>query len=203
MGNELPSGVVTLSEDRSVWESVFTVAPLVLLGTREEDGRYDLAPKHMATPIGWEGHFGFVCTPLHRTYWNARREGVFTVSYPLPSQVVVTSLAATPRCDGDDPKPVLRAIPTFPATRVDGVLVTDSYLMLECETDRVIDDFGAASLVVGRVVVAHAREDALRSRDRDDQDVVRDRPLLAYLSPGRYSRVRSSAAFPFPAGLER
>ena len=24
------------------------------LGTREPDGGYDLAPKHMATPLGWD-----------------------------------------------------------------------------------------------------------------------------------------------------
>src|SRR5210317_363191 len=88
MSDSLPEGVVTLPDDGSLWEDLFTVAPLVLIGTREEDGRFDLAPKHMVTPIGWEGHFGFVCTPLHRTYWNARRERVFTVSYPRPSQVV-------------------------------------------------------------------------------------------------------------------
>lgn len=201
MAGTLPTGVVTLEPGRSPWDAVFTVAPLVLVGTREEDGRYDLAPKHMVTPIGWEGHFGFVCTPLHRTYWNARRTGQFTVSYPLPRQVVLASLAATPRRDGEDPKPIVRAIPTFPATRVDGELVRDSYLLLECELDRVVDDFGSASLVVGRIVVAHARADAMRSADRDDQDTVKERPLLAYLSPGRYARVRSSNAFPFPKGM--
>lgn len=202
MTEALPDGVITLPEGGRLWEDLFTVAPLVLVGTREEDGRFDLAPKHMVTPIGWEGHFGFVCTPLHRTYWNARREGVFTVSYPRPRQVVLTSLAATPRCDGDDPKPVLQAIETVPATRVQGVLVRDAYLMLECELDRVVDDFGAASLVVGRIVVAHACRDALRSADRDDQDVIAACPLLAYLSPGRYARVRRSNAFPFPEGLD-
>ena len=203
MNKSLPAGMVTLPTEDCLWDKLFTVAPLVLVGTREEDGRFDLAPKHMATPIGWEGHYGFVCTPLHRTYWNAKREGVFTVSYPIPRQVVLTSLAATPRCDGDDPKPVLRAIPTFPATQVEGVLVRDAYLLLECELDRIVDDFGSASLIAGRIVAAHAREDALRSADRDDLDVIDGRPLLAYLSPGRYARVRRTAAFPFPRGMEK
>ena len=43
---------VTLSVDLPVWDRVFTVNPLVLVGTKEEDGGYDLAPKHMAFPIG-------------------------------------------------------------------------------------------------------------------------------------------------------
>ncbi|NIQ57054.1 MAG: flavin reductase, partial [Gammaproteobacteria bacterium] len=53
--------------------------PLVLVGTREGEGAYDLAPKHMATPLGWGDYFCFVCTPEHRTYQNATREEEFTV----------------------------------------------------------------------------------------------------------------------------
>src|SRR5690606_34430059 len=37
-----------------VWDRFFTVAPLVLVGTREPDGRFDLAPKHMVLPLGWQ-----------------------------------------------------------------------------------------------------------------------------------------------------
>lgn len=201
MAPELPAGVETLPAV-PVWESVFTVAPLVIVGTREEDGSYDLAPKHLALPLSWEGHFGFVCTPEHATYWNAKREGVFTVSYPRPSQVVITSLTASPRCGADD-KPVLAAVPTFPAQSIDGELVADAYLYLECELDRVIDGFGSNSLVCGRIVQAHARSEAIRRADRDDQDVIGARPLLVYVSPGRYARIDTTQAFPFPEGMTR
>ena len=64
------------------------------------------APKHMVSPLGWQNFFGFVCTPRHRTYQNIRREGAFTVTFPRPSQVVLTSLSAAPR-DDDDVKPAL------------------------------------------------------------------------------------------------
>lgn len=200
MASELPAGIETLP-DVPVWESVFTVAPLVIVGTREEDGGYDLAPKHLALPLSWEGHFGFVCTERHATYRNARREGEFTVSYPRPSQVVLTSLTASPRCDDD--KPVLAAVPTFPAQAVDGELVQDAYLYLECEIDRIIDGFGANSLVCGRIVRAHARSEAIRRDDRDDQDVLGARPLLVYVSPGRFARIETTQAFPFPEGMTR
>ena len=111
--------LVTLQEDWPVWDRVFTVNPLVLIGTRERSGGYDLAPKHMAFPMGWENCFGFVCTPRHATYHNARREGVFTVSYPKPTQIVLASLSATRR-EGDGSKPGLYALRTFPASEVDG-----------------------------------------------------------------------------------
>lgn len=199
---ELPEEVTTIDPGEALWEQVFVVSPLVLVGTREQDGEYDLAPKHMATPVGFEGYFAFVCTREHRTYWNARREAAFTVSYPLPTEVVLTSLTATPRCDDRAPKPEVRAIATFPATVVDGILVRDAYLYLECELDRIIDGFGSASLVVGRIVAAHARDTARRRHDRDDQDVIGECPLLAYLSPGRHAAIDRSQSFPFPAGLE-
>jgi flavin reductase (DIM6/NTAB) family NADH-FMN oxidoreductase RutF len=196
------SGLVTLPQDAPVWERTFTVNPLVLVGTKEEDGDYDVAPKHMAMPMGWENYFGFVCTPRHRTYHNARRERVFTVSYPRPTQVVLASLAAAPR-EGDGSKLAVDALSTFPASEVDGVLVEDAYLYLECVLDRVVDDFGENSLIVGRVVAAHVREDYLRASERDDHDLIHGSPLLAYLSPGRFAQVGDSFSFPFPVGFMR
>jgi hypothetical protein len=64
-------GVVTLETELPIWERFFTVAPLVLIGTREAGESYDLAPKHMAFPISWITIS--ICTPRHRTYQNIRR----------------------------------------------------------------------------------------------------------------------------------
>ena len=156
----------------------------------------------MATPMGWGNYFGFVCTPAHGTYRNARREGVFTVSYPRPSQVLAASLAAAPRCEEDE-KPSLEALRTFPARVVEGVLLEDAYLHLECETYRILDGFDENSLITGRVVEAHVSPRALRRMDEDDHDAIAGAPLLAYLAPGRYAEISESFAFPFHAGTSR
>lgn len=193
---------VELSLDYPFWGRFFTVAPLVVVGTVEGDG-YDLAPKHMAMPLGWSRYFGFVCTPRHATYGNARREGAFTVSFPRPSQVLVSSLAAAPRCGEGTPTPGLEDLPVEPARVVEGVVLADAYAYLECELDRMVDDFDDASLVVGHVVGARVRKDALRGGEGDDQALIASSPLLAYLDPGRYATVRESHAFPFPADFER
>ena len=194
--------LVPLDVSAPIWDRFFWIAPLVLVGTREESGNHDLAPKHMACPIGWENYYGFVCTPRHSTYGNIRRNGAFTVSFPRPSQLVLTSLAASPRFDGHD-KPALSALPVFPASRVDGVLVDGCYLYLECELERVIDDFGVNSLIIGRVVAAQLAEDAERRDEVDDQDLVHGAPLLAYLHPGRFASIDRSLSFPFPAGMRK
>ena len=76
---------------------VFTVAPLVLVATRDANGIDDIAPKHMATPLGWDSYFCFVCAPRHTTYANVASRGCFTVSYPGPESTVMASLAASPR----------------------------------------------------------------------------------------------------------
>ena len=55
---ELQRGV-PIPVDKPVWNNVFTVAPLVLVGTREGGGGYDLAPKHMAMPLGWDNYYCF------------------------------------------------------------------------------------------------------------------------------------------------
>lgn len=191
-----------LDLEHPVWEQVYMVAPLTIVGTREPDGSYDLAPKHLAIPMSWEDHYGFVCTPSHATYVNAKREGSFTVSFPRPDQILLTSLAAAPRCD-DDHKHALEAIPTVPATKVDGVLVEHAYLHFECELDRIIDGLGVNSLIIGRIVAASVAEDALRDADRDAQEMIAHSPMLAYLHPGRFAKIVQTNAFPYHVGFKR
>ncbi len=202
MATDADEKMISVNVTRPIWERVFTVAPLVVVGTREGEA-YDLAPKHMAMPMGWSGHFGFVCTPSHATYRNATEEGTFTVSYPRPDQVVVTSLTAAPRCEGIEHTPGLEELPTVPAESVDGIVLRDAYLVLECELERVIDGFGSASLMVGRIVAARVDRDALRASEVSDEELLRRVPLLAYLSPGRFAAIEESRSFPFPAGFER
>jgi len=194
--------LVELDTANPIWDRFFWVAPLVLIGTMEHDGRHDLAPKHMALPMGWENYFGFVCTPSHHTYVNVRREGAFTVSYPRPGQLVLTSLAASPRCE-NEAKPALDALPVFAASRVAGVGVVGSAAFLECELERIVDGFGRNSLIVGRVVAARVAADMLRLREGDDAALIHDAPLLAYLNPGRFAAIDDSFSFPFPAGMKK
>ena len=202
MKTTIEQQVVPLSSDIPIWDQVFTVAPLVIIGSREADGSYNLAPKHLATPLSWTNHFGFVCTPNHSTYQNIKREGQFTVSYPRPTQMIQTSLTATLRED-DDSKPALALLSTFPAKKIDGQFIEDGYLYFECELDRIIDDFDTNSLIAGTIISAYAAQDSLRAHDIDDAQLLADAPLLAYLNWGRFARIQKSFTFPFMRGFKR
>lgn len=197
-----PPRLVRLDTEESIWERFYTVFPLVVVGTREADGSNDLAPKHLAIPMSWKNHFGFVCTPRHNTYQNVQREGQFAVSYMRPDQTVLASLAASPRCE-DGSKPITQALPTTNAEKVSAPLVEGGYLYLECELDQIVDDLGENSLIIGRIVGVQVAEDALRSSDQDDEDLLMSAPLLAYLYPGRFSEIRNTTQLPFPAGFKR
>jgi hypothetical protein len=37
----------------------------------------------------------------------------------------------------------------------------------------------------------------------EDQALVHDSPLLAYLHPGRFTSIEQSFSFPFPAGMKK
>ena len=194
--------LIELDTSEPIWESFFTVFPLVIVGTREADGSDDLAPKHLAIPMSWQNHFGFVCTPRHNTYQNIQRDKEFAVTYMRPSQTVLASLAASPRCD-DGSKPITGAMPTFAAESVKASFVQDGYLFLECELEQIVDNLGDNSLIIGRIVSARVAEDALRTSDRDDEDLVYTSHLLAYLYPGRFAEIKNSNKLPFPAGFKR
>lgn len=191
-----------LDTTQSIWGRFFTVAPLVVIGTKEGE-EYDLAPKHMVTPLGHDNFFGFVCTPKHATYHNVKREKAFTVSFVNPDQIVFASLVATPRCDEAPEVPAVKHIPTHKAREVDALVVKDAYLCLECKLDRVIDGFGDFSLITGKIIAAYVREEALRISERDDAMVIKEMPLLVYLAYGRFATIKESTVFPFPKNFEQ
>lgn len=195
------SDLETLDVRQPIWERFFTIAPLVLVGTMDSSGTIDLAPKHMAFPLGWSNFFGFVCTPSHSTYRNVERTSSFTVSYPRHDDIVETSLTAAPRWE--DTKPIMDLVETFPAQQVQGVFAKNAYLFFECALKGIYDGFGDNSLIAGEIVAAYADPKALRRTDRDDADVLLSVPQLAYLYPGRFAVVDETQAFPFPAGMRR
>lgn len=193
---------MTLQPEQSFTEALYTAAPLVIVGTREPDGSGDLAPKHMAFPLGWAGHFGFICTPEHGTYRNVERTDGFTVSYPRPEKVLDATLSAAPR-DEEGRKPSLEGVATVSADAVDAPAVDDAYAVLECSLDRVVEGFGDAGLVAGEVVAAHVHVDAYRADDVEPETLLERAPVLAHLYPDRFAEIGESEAFPFPEGFQR
>ncbi len=191
-----------LNLEYPIWEQVFTVHPLVIVGTLESDGSADFAPKHMVFPLGWKNYFGFVCTPSHATYQNIKRSGEFTVTYPRPDQVVLTSLTASPRCD-DNTKPELEAISRIPSKEIEGYFVEKGYIFLECRLMRFVDGFGENSLILGEVVRAEALTEIVRTPAHDDNELLFNHPQLVYISPGRYTVTGETQAFPFPENFKK
>ena len=195
------SRLVDIDTSEPVWERFYTSAPLVLISTTDPYGSPDFAPKHMVTPMGWQNYFGFVCAPTHSTCSNIERSGEFTVSYPRPSQVLFSSLAASPRQDGQ--KPVLEYFTTFPGQTVNAPLIEEAYLYFECRHFKTVGGFGPNCLITGEIVAAYAEPEFLRSSEIDDQELVHDSPLFAYLAPGRFAAIERSNAFPFPANMKK
>ena len=202
MNHSKEEKLVTLDTALPIWSHFYTVAPLAVIGTKEGEG-YDLAPKHMITPLGRDNYFGFVCTPMHGTYHNVKKEKVFTVSFPRPNQVVMASLAASPRC-GDDHKikAIVDGLPTFKSEKIDALFVKESYLYLECELEKIIDGFGDFSLIAGKITGAYVSNDSLIISEGDDQKMIYEAPLLAYLPYGRFAEIKNTLLFPIPQGME-
>jgi flavin reductase (DIM6/NTAB) family NADH-FMN oxidoreductase RutF len=86
---------------------------------------------------------------------------------------------------------------------VPGPLIDGAYIQLECRLERVVEGFGENVLVVGKIIAARVLEEAARSLEREDERLVAEQPLLAYLAPGQFARIAESRSFPFPAGFTR
>ena len=192
----------TLDTSIPIWESIFTVAPLIVIGTKE-GGAYNLAPKHMATPIGFDNYFGFVCTPKHGTYQNIKETQEFTVSFPIPDQVVLASLSAMPRCDDSfGTKPIIQALPSIKGSLVDALFLEASYLFFECKLFKIIDGFNENSIITGKIIAAHVDKKYMKTFEKDEQQQLIENPLLAYISKGRFARITETYNFPFPKNFK-
>lgn len=186
-----------------IWSRFYMVAPLAVVGTREDTG-YDLAPKHMVMPMGFGNYIGFVCTPDHSTYHNIKATGEFTVSFPTPGQTLITALSASPRQEAiAKSEQIVDWLPTLKATETDALFLAESYLLLECEHFRTVDGFDRNSLITGRIIKAFVDRQYLRLSDQDPQRMLHDNPLLAYIAEGRFARVADTYHFPFPKGFKR
>ncbi len=194
---------INLDVNEPIWSHFFTIAPLVVIGTKEAVG-YDMAPKHLAFPVGFHNYFGFVCTPKHRTYTNILNNREFSVSYPKPGQEVLTSLSASSR-KGELSKfeRVVSTLPTVPATTTDTLFLQDAYLRLECTLFKVIDGFDENSIITGKIKAASVSEEYLRISDMDEREQIYKNPLLAYVADGRFATVSNTFNFPFPKDFMR
>ena len=139
----------------------------------------------------------------HKTYHNVKKEKVFTVSFPRPDQVVLTSLAASPRCgDNNETKTIIEGLPSFKSENIDALFVKNAYLYLECALVKIVDGFGEFSLIAGKITGAYVSDDSLRISEGDDQQMIFKAPLLAYLPYGRFATIKNTMAFPYPQGME-
>jgi flavin reductase (DIM6/NTAB) family NADH-FMN oxidoreductase RutF len=158
----------------------------------------------MVTPLSFGNYFGFVCTPKHHTYHNVKNTGEFTVSFPRPEQIVITSLSATPRSKGISKSDrIVGALATIQAKTMDVPIIKDAYLYLECELFKVIDGFDENSLIAGKIKAAYVHKDYLRITENDEQEQLRKHPLLAYIANGRFAEISETYNFPFPKDFKR
>lgn len=200
--NQSEPMLTSLNMEYPVWDQIFTVHPLVVIGTENKDSSPNFAPKHMAFPLGWDNYFGFVCTPKHTTYQNIKERGEFTVTYPKPDQVVATSLTASPRNEENE-KPNLDTLETFEAMNIGGSFLKNGYAFLECKLIKFVDGFGENSLVLAEIVAARAWSNVIKNPSKTDNESIYNHPRLVYISPGRYAIIDETYAFPFPANFKK
>jgi len=194
---------VNLDTRTPIWDRIYTIAPLVIIGSKEGES-YDLAPKHMAAPMGFDNYFGFVCTPDHKTYHNIRENEEFTVSFPNPDQVLTASLTAANRQSvGDKSASVLDALQVAWGHTVNAPVVKGCYLYLECALHKIVDGFGTNALITGYIHKAYVDEGLFRVSEIDEGNQIANHPLLAYIANGRFAKIEQTFNFPFPKDFSK
>ncbi len=203
MKDDVFSDFISLNIKESIWDHFYMVAPLVVIGSKENNS-FDLAPKHMVSPIGFSNYFGFVCTPRHTTYHNIKKEKKFTVSFIRPDQVLLSSLAALPRCEENHySKEIIKDLPTITTENKDNIYIENSYVLFECNLFRIIDGFDDYSIIIGQIDKALVHKDHKIFSGGDEQEHIYKNPLLAYIAQGRFASVKETYSFPYPKDFQR
>jgi flavin reductase (DIM6/NTAB) family NADH-FMN oxidoreductase RutF len=144
--------------------SLLNCGGLVLVCTRSEAGRYDLAPIAWASPLDYEpaSRVLFVCDPAHATHGNvlARRE--FVLALPgFAQRALVNEAGSSSGRDRDKYRDF--GIASFAASKVDALIPDGVAGWLECRLIRTIAE-GSVSIVLGEVLAASAVDEAWRLR---------------------------------------
>jgi len=194
---------INLNVKESIWEHFYTVAPLVVVGSKEKNG-FDLAPKHMVTPIGFSDYIGFVCTPRHTTYHNILKTKRFTLSFVKPDQILLSSIAAIPRCSVDSfPMDITDNIPTISTQEGENIFIADSYVLMDCDLHKIIDGFDDYSIITGKIKSAMVHKDYKVVSDEGQQELIYENPLLAYVAQGRFASIKKTMKYPYPKDFQR
>lgn len=144
--------------------SLLNCGGIVLVCTKSEAGRYDLAPVAWACPLDYEpsSRVLFVCDPAHATHENllARRE--FALALPAFGQKGLVD--ATGSSSGRDrDKYAQLGIAAFAASKVDARIPEGVAGWLECRLLRTLAE-GTSSIVMGEVIAASAVDEAWKLR---------------------------------------
>lgn len=137
---------------------------LVLVCTKSEDGRYDLAPVAWNCPLDYEpvSRVLFVCDPGHRSYEDLVEAGEFVLALPSVAQrVLVEKTGSVSGRDVD--KYAEFGIAAERARDVDALVPAGVAGWLECRLLRVIVE-GSSAVVMGEVLRAAAAPEAWKLR---------------------------------------
>ncbi|MBC7871060.1 MAG: flavin reductase family protein [Chitinophagaceae bacterium] len=184
------------------WQSIYKILigsvlprPIGWISTVDENGRHNLAPFSF---------FNLVCpNPPHLlfcpnirgsdsnpkdTLHNVRTTGEFVVNIVTESLAEAMNLTAT-ELPADVDEFALAGLTAVPSVIVKPPRVLESPIHYECRVTQIVDvsdASGGASVVIGRVVYMHIRDDVLI--DGDKIDLARLQPI-GRLAGASYSRV--------------
>lgn len=143
---------------------LLTPGGLVLVCTRSEDGRYDLAPVAWNCPLDYEpvSRVLVVCSPEHRSYEDLVESGEFVLALPtLEQRLMVEETGSVSGHEVD--KYAKFKIEAFAAHKVDALVPESVAAWLECRLLRVVVE-GSSAVVMREVLRAQALPDAWKLR---------------------------------------
>lgn len=137
--------------------------PVVLVSTRDENGKYDIAPIAWTSPVHkTPPRLLVVIGKRHKTYENIKATGEFIVCVPHKSQVDMVKKTGSVSGKESDKFEDMN-IEAFSGKKVDAKVPVDSVGYIECKVVNGLE-IGLVEIVVGEPVTAAADKEAYNER---------------------------------------
>jgi len=154
----------------------------------------NLMPAAWHTPISAKPPlYGVLISPKRYTYELLKVENGFTVNFLKHDQAdLIAKLGSTSGRDLD--KLTRFNIAAEPADKISGTIMSQSYAAYECEK-YAMHEYGDHLLIVGRILLIHVAQDALREQESVDEKKIS--PVL-YFGKDRYLTIDPNSLSIFP-----
>lgn len=169
---------------RKFWQ----VKPIILITTKNKEGKVNIATKTQFMKIGRSNNVSFGCSTLHDTYQNIKQNKEFVINFP-GVELLNETVKAGESINVSDELEYLN-LTGIEAKKVNVPLIQECFFHLECKLIE-MRHYENGVLIIGEVVAACGNKDSIiYNTETSNPDI------FSYVYPDHYVNIKDATLYP-------